>query len=359
MVLGRGQTTPDCRFGITGTAERGSQSIGSRCNHSTRSSDSEGPHACAVPSEVGVVEEVAPLAARPAAEERGGVDPVLPTTSGNGRVGPVAHRLERRRVDQLGPPVLVHLDAEVCGQLPHLSLQVGPQGVVVQPQDVEAVGGIPEGVQVFDGAPQRRPDLRGRRLVVDPLPEAVPLAVRARPRWRQRVELDAVDRCRPLAGVEERADVHVVYVAGHRQHDVAGVTPDADVRDCRIVGYPVEGGVGLDEPAVHLGCQVGEHLRAGAGHHVDPRRECVQRERQLRFLQHEQRADHLCPRRPALWRRADDDVATTELEAVPAAAVIDGPLVTAHSRHPRSRSGPVRPRSGTAARHPAEGRAGS
>ena len=51
-----------------------------------------------------------------------------------------------------------------------------------------------------------------------------------------------------------------------------------------------------------------EHVRAGVGHHVDPRRERVQRERQLRYLQNEQRADHLRPRRPALRRSADGRV---------------------------------------------------
>src|SRR6185312_3130579 len=44
----------------------------------------ERPHARGVPGEVGVVEEVAPLAARAAAEERGGIDPVLRTAAGDG-----------------------------------------------------------------------------------------------------------------------------------------------------------------------------------------------------------------------------------------------------------------------------------
>ena len=73
--------------------------------------------------------------------------------------------------------MLVDVDAEACGQLAHLPLEVGLQVVVVQVHDVEIVGGVPERLQVFSGAAQRRPDLRGRRLVVDPLPEAGPLAV--------------------------------------------------------------------------------------------------------------------------------------------------------------------------------------
>ena len=46
---------------------------------------------------------------------------------------------------------------------------------------------------MFYGAPQRRPDLRRRRLVVDPLPEAVPLAVGPRRLSSQRPKVDAVD----------------------------------------------------------------------------------------------------------------------------------------------------------------------
>src|SRR6187397_1657787 len=43
----------------------------------------ERPHARGVPGEAGVVEEAAPLAARAAAEERGGIDPVLRTAAGD------------------------------------------------------------------------------------------------------------------------------------------------------------------------------------------------------------------------------------------------------------------------------------
>src|SRR5690348_830677 len=130
----------------------------------------ERPHVRDVPGQAGVVEEVAPLAARAAAEERGGIDPVLRTAAGDGRAGPAAHRLERRRLDQAGPSVLVDVDAQARGQLPHLPLQVGLQVVVMHIHDVEIAGGVPERLQVLDSAPQRRPDLRRRRLVVGPLP---------------------------------------------------------------------------------------------------------------------------------------------------------------------------------------------
>src|SRR4051812_24254477 len=239
----------------------------------------KGAHAGGVPGEGGVVEEVVPLATGPAVEEGGGVDPMLTPAGGDGGVGSAAHRLERCRLDQAWPSVLVYADAGAGGQLPHLPLQVVLQVVVVQVHDIEVVGGVAKRLQVLDGAPQRRPDQRRRRLVVDPLPEAVPRAVGAWRPWSQRSELDAVDRCRPFAGYQEGADVGVVDVVVDRQRNVAGVTPDADVGDPRIVGYPIERRVGLEEPAVRLGLQVREHLGAGPGHHVDPRREPVQRER--------------------------------------------------------------------------------
>src|SRR5215469_6574082 len=149
----------------------------------------ERPHTRGVPGEVGLVEEVALLPARAEAEERCGVDPVLRTAVGAGRASPAAHRLVRRRLDKAGPSVLVDVDAEARGHLPHLSLQVGLKVVVVQIHDVEIVAGVPERLQVLYSAPQRRPNLRRRRLVVDPPPEAVPLAVGARPRWPQWSEL--------------------------------------------------------------------------------------------------------------------------------------------------------------------------
>src|SRR3954453_1258173 len=83
----------------------------------------KGSHAGCVPGEVGVVEEVVPLATGAAVEEGGGVDPVLTPTGGDGRLGSAAHRLERCRPDQAWPSLLVDVDAEAGGQLPHLSLQ--------------------------------------------------------------------------------------------------------------------------------------------------------------------------------------------------------------------------------------------
>src|SRR4051812_34503285 len=68
----------------------------------------------------------------------------------------------------------------------------------------------------------------------------------------------------------------------------------------------------------------------------------------IRFLQDEQRADHLRPRGPALRRRSDDDVTGAKLKAVPAVAVVDSPLIAAHGGHSPSGSHPVSPTSSTA-----------
>src|SRR5215213_6938943 len=84
----------------------------------------KGSHAGGVSGEVGVVEEVVPLATGAAVEEGGGVDPMLTPAGGDGGVGSAAHRLERCRLDQAWPSVLVYADAEAGGQLPHLPLQV-------------------------------------------------------------------------------------------------------------------------------------------------------------------------------------------------------------------------------------------
>ena len=73
---------------------------------------------------------------------------------------------------------------------------------------------------------------------------------------------------------------------------------------------PVERGVGLDEPPVLLGRRAGRRPRrvgsTSQSSHGDSSR---QRRRQVRCLEHEQRADHLHPRGAALGPGADDDVA--------------------------------------------------
>ena len=76
----------------------------------------ERPHARGVPGEVGVVEEVAPLAARAAAmEERWmWIDPVLRTAHAGTvrRRPPLRIDSNCRRLDQAGPSALVDADAE-------------------------------------------------------------------------------------------------------------------------------------------------------------------------------------------------------------------------------------------------------
>jgi hypothetical protein len=110
------------------------------------------PEAGRVAGEVGVVEHVAPLAGRAATEAGFGVDPVLPIAVGDQLVGSVAHRFEGRGPGELRPPVLLHDDVEPRGQVSHPSFQIALQVVEVQEHDVEIVGRVPEGRQMFDGA---------------------------------------------------------------------------------------------------------------------------------------------------------------------------------------------------------------
>src|SRR4051812_25536607 len=95
----------------------------------------KGAHAAGVPGEVGVVEEVVPLATGPAVEEGGGVDPMLTPAGGDGGVGSAAHRLERCRLDQAWPSVLGYADAEAGGPPPPFPPPVLLLGVVGQGDD--------------------------------------------------------------------------------------------------------------------------------------------------------------------------------------------------------------------------------
>ena len=169
-----------------------------------------------------------------------------------------------------------------------------------------------------------------------PTARSGPLAVRARRSWPQRSELDAVDRRRLLAGDEERAEVHVVDVVVHRQGHVAGSRPTQMYVTVGSFGIPSSGVWVLMKRRCVWACRSantsvqervtmsihGESMSNGSGSSGSCRMS--------------DRADHLRPRRPALRRRADDDVARGRPEAVPAVAVVDGRLVATHERHCRS-----------------------
>ena len=91
----------------------------------------------AVALEVVGVEQIPPLAARPAVEEVLVVvpDPTLGVGCGQGRTG--AHLTKGRGADQLGPSVLGDGDGEPVGQSPHLALDEDLPWLQVRPDRIE------------------------------------------------------------------------------------------------------------------------------------------------------------------------------------------------------------------------------
>src|SRR5262249_240928 len=106
-----------------------------------------------------------------------------------------------------------------------------------------------------------------------------------------------------------------------RHGDVARIPSDDDVADLLPDRDAVERSVCLDEAPMRLRGELGADAGDGLVAHVDPRGQLVQRRREVRSVEDQQRAEHLTPRGPALRRRADGDVAGPELEAVPASTV--------------------------------------
>ncbi len=157
--------------------------------------------------------------------------------------------------------------------------------------------------------------------------------------------------------------VDVGRLVVQRDRHVERVPGDDDVGGPGVKRHAVERRVGLDEPAVLLGGEPVVHLRTRRDQPVQPRRELRQRSRQLRGLEHQQRADHLHPRRAALGPCADHDVALPEREAKPSAAVLVGGSVTRRRRrylgHPTepSHNAPAAARSASLSRRePGRGR---
>ena len=72
-----------------------------------------------------------------------------------------------------------------------------------------------------------------------------------------------------------------------RDGDIARISSDADVRDRRVVAQPVERRMSLDEAAMLLRVQVGDHVTDGAGLHVEPRRDEIERSIERRALKDE------------------------------------------------------------------------
>jgi hypothetical protein len=90
--------------------------------------------------------------------------------------------------------------------------------------------------------------------------------------------------------------------------------------------------VRLDEAAMGLRVEICEDIVERTKRLVEPRREHVDGGREVDGLEDEEGDDRLRPRRSALRRRGDDDVAVTEREAVPPLAVRDDRPVPHPSR---------------------------
>ena len=159
--------------------------------------------------------------------------------------------------------------------------------------------------------------------MIDPRPEPFELGFETLG-WAIGKELgEVIETDGGRACAEERIEVHVVHVVLPGERDITRITTDGDVGDVRVVRETVERGMGLDEPAMGLHAEVGDHVVSFARQHVEPRGDEIQRLVEGRCLEHEQRADHLHPRRTALRRRADDDVVGPEFEAFPTRTIRD------------------------------------
>ena len=167
--------------------------------------------------------------------------------------------------------------------------EVGPLVGVVEEVDVRPVPGVPERAAVVDE--RREPDDLGRRPVaLDPPPEPLDRVVGGgcgscvHPELGEVVEADGRG-----AELEEAVEVDVGEVVVPRHGGVARIAADVEVGDALVLRQAAEGRVRLDEAAVRLRLEGCPHLVERAGVHVEPRRECGQRRREVGRSEQEQR----------------------------------------------------------------------
>ena len=190
---------------------------------------------------------------------------------------------------------------------------------VVEEGDVRLAPTLPARVEVMQHRGERR--RRAGRLVGDEGPEPLDRVLGRDAALRQLGEVLVADG--RGAQLQEAREVHVGGVMLERDGDVARIAADHEIRGVGVQRKAVEGRVRLDEAAMRLGGERRRHLGERAGAHVEPRRDLVERRRERGPVEDQERAQHLHPRGAALRRGADHDVARTEREPVPAAAVGD------------------------------------
>ena len=184
---------------------------------------------------------------------------------GRDPVGARSHPLERGGVDELGPEVLGNRDAEVRGEPPHLTFEIASSGrrsgtarrwagrVVPKTSRGGAGGCETAGVVLAAVASDRRPIARSARSSSRGCSGTV---------GEELGEIVETDRSstRPISS---RSPCSSLWFS-HESADITRVAADRDVRDAvgRTAGR--RRGVGLDEPAVGLRVEIGDHVVARA-----------------------------------------------------------------------------------------------
>jgi hypothetical protein len=147
---------------------------------------------------------------------------------------------------------------------------------------------------------------------VRPSPEPCDRVIGALGRRTELVEIVGADGLH--ARRHEPVDIEVCHVVLERHEHVPRIAADGDVGDTVGAGQAIKGCMRLDDPPVLLGFQHRGHRRHIRGLRVEPQRDVAQGTMEVGAVEHEHGAQHLRPRRPALFRRADDDVTGTQRE---------------------------------------------
>ena len=224
--------------------------------------------------------------------------------------GPRLHGPEprpRRR----GPATrLVDGDAETIGELPHRTVEIGLEIVVVHEHDVRRVAPRPRVGQVP----------RDPRQVVEVLPR---VEVHLDPREQRLVQRRRRRRggsggaLPGELGPAHAVEVELLVVERHR--GVERMPRDHDVRDASVERDAVEGRVRLDESSVGLRVECGDDLVDAGGSSSRATARGRRSAPAVPASRTQQRADVLHPRRAVLGTRADDDVAVRGTRSRPSA----------------------------------------